>query len=168
MPKIILKINQNNDVIAKGDNISCYIADSSLDKAKFSEITATGKMVLAQGEKAEDCCKMYNLDGVVVEIDATKPVKAQLKPWREKFKNKTLGAVIPPRRHEAMLASEVEPEFVAFKLNEAEDDESLIEWYNELFVLPSAVLFKGKTPPLEQIKSDFVIIDAEKFENSGC
>jgi len=168
MPQIILKINKNSDVIAKGDNICCYIADSSLDKRKFEELVKTEKMVLVQGDNAESCYQKYNLDGVVVEIDTSKPIKAQLKPWREKLKKKTLGVVIPPRRHEAMLVSEIEPEFVIFNISESEKDESLIEWYNELFVLPSAVQFSGKIWPLEKIKSDFVIFDAEKFKNSGC
>jgi len=168
MPKIILKINKNDDNIFKNNDICCYIVDSRLESAKIKQVTATEKMVLVMGKDAESCYKKYNLDGVVVEIDPKLPVKKQLKPWREMLARKTLGAIIPPRRHEAMLASETEPEFVAFNTENPEEASELIDWYNELFLLPLAVWVKQKNIDITKINCDFVIIDAEKFENSGC
>ena len=168
MPQIILKINQNNDKIIINDKICCYIAQTSLNDGKINELINTGKMVLAQGDNELEFCKKHNLDGVVKEIDATKPVKPQLKPLRESLGKKTLGAVIPPRRHEAMLASETEPEFVALKIDDLAKATELIDWYNELFLLPLALEFEADLPSWDKVKTDFVIIDAEKFENSGC
>lgn len=168
MPQIILKINSNSDKIFNNEKVCCYIADTSLDDNKIRELIKTGKMVLAQGDDDWEFCRKHNLDGIVIEIDDKKPVKSQIKPLREKLTKKTLGVVIPARRHEAMLASETEPEFVAFKIDDLAKQEDLIDWYNELFLLPLALEFRGETPPLQQLKTDFVIIDSEKFENSGC
>lgn len=163
MPQIILKINQNHVKIIKDEKICCYIAWTNLDESQINELIKTQKMVLAQGENDLEFCQKYNLDGVVREIDTKKPIKAQLKPLREKLSKKTLGAIIPPRRHEAMLASEAEPEFVAFKIDNLAQAEELIDWYNELFLLPSAIEFNGEIATNDKIKTDFVIIDAEKF-----
>ena len=168
MPQIILKINSNNDKIIQDEKICCYIADTSLDKSKITEIVKSGKMVLAQGTNDFDCCQKYNLDGVVTEVDEKKPIKAQIKPLREKLNKKTLGVIIPPRRHEVMLAGEIEPEFMVLKIDNLTKFESLIDWYNDLFLLPLALEFSDEIPPLQLLKTDFVIIDAEKFENSGC
>lgn len=168
MPQIILRINQNDNKIIADDKVCCYIAKTSLNDNKTAEIVNTGKMVLAQGDHALEFCLKNNLDGVVFEVDDKKPIKAQLKPLREKLSKKTFGVIIPPRRHEAMLASEVEPEFVALKIDDLTASQSLIDWYNELFLLPLALDFNEKIPPLQSIKTEFVIIDAEKFKNSGC
>lgn len=168
MPQIILRINNEDDEIADGDDICCYILDSSLSDARFAQAAAGGKMVLTQGEKAWEVCQRHNLDGVVVKIDPSRPVKVQIKPLREKLAHKTLGVIIPPRRHEAMLASEVEPEFVAFDLSGGNINIELIDWYNDLFLLPSALDFADAAPDMPSLKSDFVIINAQKSKNSGC
>ena len=114
MPQIILTLN-NTDEIIIDDKISCYLISDGFSAEKIKAVVATEKMVLVEGEKALDVCKKYNLDGVVKEIDVTKPVKIQLKKLREELKRKTLCVIIHARRHEAMLAGEVEPEFIDFR-----------------------------------------------------
>lgn len=166
MPQIILFVENSDDKIIRSDAVSCYIAADTLPKEKIAELIGTGKMVLCRGDNALDICRSNNLDGMVKEIDVKKPVKVQLKPLREALKKKTLGVIIPARRHEAMLAGEVEPDFIAFYSNNKEHDAELLTWYNDLFLMPSAWVAKDKSDMNADV--DFVIVSAKNFENFGC
>lgn len=163
MPKIILQIKKQEDKIVKNDEICCYCLSSDLPKAKFDEAIASGKMVLVEGGSALEKCKECNLDGVVKEIDVSKPLKAQVKSLREALKKKALGIIIPARRHEAMLAGEIEPEFIAFYSNDKNKDDDIISWYNDLFLIPVAWVCDGKNNKEKEDKVDFVMISAENF-----
>lgn len=168
MPQIILYINDIEDKIYTSDKISCYIISDTLPSTKIQEIKHLDKMILSQGDKALEICQKYNLDGIVKEIDSTKPLKPQLKPLRESLKKKTLGAIIPTRRHEAMLAGEVEPEFIVFKPSGLATDKEVISWYNEFFLIPCAWLASQQDTLKTLPDVDFVIVSAKNFENFGC
>lgn len=168
MPQIILSLNTLEDKIFVHDSISCYLLSDALPPVKINEAVATGKMVLCRGNKALDVCRQYNLDGVVKEIDTTQPVKIQLKPLREALKKKTLGVIIPARRHEAMLSGEVEPEFIAFRSDNTLRDKEIISWYNELFLIPLAWDAEDRAGEVKDLDVDFVIINAKNFEDFGC
>ena len=163
MPNIILKIENPKDKILKQDDVCCYCLSSNLPKAKFDEAVACGKMVLVEGNNALEKCKEYNLDGVVKQIDTSKPLKAQVKFLREALKKKTLGIIIPARRHEAMLAGEVEPEFIAFYSDDTDRDDEVISWYNDLFLMPLAWVCETSIDDKKADKVDFMIVSAEKF-----
>lgn len=162
MPQIILKINSADDNIVNNADICCYIVASDLPLSVVNKIVAAGKMVLAFGDDALDKCRQCNLDGVFASVDVTRPIKAQLKPLREALKGKTLGVLLPPRRHEAMLASEVEPEMVAFDMSDNLPHDDFISWYEELFLLPFALSYDAAPADIKSVKSDFVIINAKK------
>ena len=163
MPNIILRVKNNNDNIHKDESICCYCLSDELPKAKFEEAVASGKMVLIEGSNALTKCQEYNLDGVMVEPDISKPLKSQVKFMREKLKKKTLGIVIPARRHEAMLAGEIEPEFIAFYSNDKNKDDEMISWYNELFLMPLAWVCDTSFDKEKENDVDFMIISAENF-----
>ena len=163
MPNIILRITKQSDKIFKNEGICCYCLSDSLPKALFDEAVATGKMVLVEGNKALEKCKEYNLDGVVKEVDVSKPLKAQVKALREALKKKTLGIIIPARRHEAMLAGETEPEFIAFYSNNEDKDDELISWYNDLFLIPLAWVCSDKQDKEKNWDVDFMMVSAEDF-----
>ena len=168
MPKIILNIQTDEDIITNGENIACYIVADKLSATKIKEIIATGKMVLASGEKALDICRQYNLDGIIKQVDITKPLKIQVKPLRETLKHKTLGVIIPARRHEAMLAGETEPDFIAFSSCETKQEAEIINWYNDLFLIPCAAVVSSPKSLSGAFDIDFMIINAENFKNFGC
>ncbi len=168
MPQVILYIENLEDKIIVSDAISCYVVNSDLPQSKIKEVQAQGKMVLSFGPKALDVCLKYNLDGVIKEVDPSKPVKPQLRPLREKLRRKTLGIIIPLRRHEAMLASEIEPEFIAFKPFKAEQDREIIDWYNDLFLIPSVWVAEDEAKQTSIPDVDFVMVKAKNFENFGC
>jgi hypothetical protein len=162
MPQIILSITSDNDKIACSGDIACYIVADNLAATTINQVVATGKMVLVQGTQALEICSKYNLDGVVKEIDATKPLKPQVKPLREKLKKKTLGIIVPARRHEAMLAGEVEPEFIAFKPENLDSSKEIIDWYNEFFLIPLAVVLPDDEHFAAKVSADFVIVKSRQ------
>ncbi len=168
MPKIILFVEQNNDKIYISDNIVCYVVPDTLGASKIQEICHIGKMVLASGDRALEVCRQYRLDGVVKKLDTAKPVKPQLRPLREALTGKTLGVIIPPRRHEAMLAGEVEPEFIAFASAAPLHDAEVISWYNDLFLIPSVWVAEDNATAGHVPAVDFVMVRAKNFENFGC
>ena len=166
MPQIILFVENAGDKIAVSDKIACYIAADTLPAAKIEELVSLKKMVLCCGERALEVCKEHNLDGVVKEIDVKKPVKTQIKPLREALKKKTLGVIVPARRHEAMLAGETEPEFIAFYPLENGHEAELLSWYNDLFLIPAAWVADSREDLAADV--DFLIVKAKNFENFGC
>ena len=163
MPNIILRIEKQNDKIIKNENICCYCLSADLPKSLFDEAKATDKMVLVEGDSALSKCKEYNLDGIIKEIDVSKPLKSQVKSLREALKKKTLGLIVPARRHEAMLAGETEPEFIAFYSNDKAKDNEMISWYNELFLIPLAWVCDSVVDKEKSDDVDFMIVSAENF-----
>ncbi len=165
MPDIILKINTAEDKIHHSDKICCYFVASPLPEAVQNELSATGRMIL--------CAPGIDMpsDGLIAEVDSSKPVKVQLRPLREKLgTKKALGAVINPTRHEAMLASETEPEFVAFRLTAENMSHAVdvIKWYNELFLIQSAADLSAGLQDVSGLDLDFVIINSRDYDDFSC
>ena len=169
MPQIILDTRAESGSIPQSDKISCYIVSSDINAEILRQLKQSQKMILSFGADSLEFCRRENIDGIFVELDEKKPVKSQLKPLREALKHKTLGVLIPIRRHEAMLVGEVEPEFIAFKQgDDVEHDKSILSWYNELFLIPSALYYNGSKEDLGEYVVDFVILTAKNFKNFGC
>ena len=171
MPKIILKINSAADNVYDSDDICCYLAEASLPDNLLEKCRKTGKMVLLCGAGAAEKCKTHGLDGIVIEPDVKKPLKAQIKKEQAVVgAHKALGIVIPARRHEAMLAGETEPDFVAFKYAAEEAAAALetIRWYNELFLIQSAADFSSGMQDTSGLDVDFMIINSRDYKDFGC
>ena len=165
MPQIILKINSSDDKIYTSDNICCYLIGEDVSLDKIAEVTSVGKPVLMQ-----DTTNAIT-DGCVVNVDSSLPVKSQLRPIREKIgSKKILGVIIEPSRHEAMLASEVEPEFVAFRLTRENlaDAVEVIDWYNDLFLIQSAADLSVEKIDVKGIDIDFIIINSQDYDDFSC
>ena len=170
MPQIILKINNEKDKIYEADDICCYIASTSLSNSILDKIIKTNKLLLWQGEKAED--KIENTgNGIVISTNSREPIKAQLKSIRKQLKRpKILGAIIEPSRHEAMLASEIEPEFVAIRIRQENiaKAKEIIAWYNELFLIQIAADMSEYKGSKDDFDVDFVIINSQDYANFSC
>jgi len=171
MPQFILNINSTSDTVFRDDDICCYLLDGSLPAGYVQSFSAEGRLVLLGGDNAAERCRELNADGVVAEISSDCPIKAQVSKISEKMgKGKALGTVICPRRHEAMLVSETEPQFVAFRFapEEKEKAREVISWYNELFLIQCAVDLRGGLQNLDGIETDFVIINSHDYKDFGC
>lgn len=171
MPKIILKINKTSDEIYRDENICCYVLDSALPEDYIKSFPADGRILLLSGEKAAELCGQVGVAGIVAEISSDYPIKAQVAKIRQTLGNsKVLGTVINTRRHEAMLVSETEPDFVTFKFSadEFEAAAGIIKWYNELFLIQSAVDLTAGIQNIASLEPDFVIINSRDYKDFGC
>lgn len=171
MPNIILKINSTTDKIHTSEDICCYLINSGLPSSFIKDLAGCGKMLLLIGDNAAQKCKEYDADGIVVEIDPTQPLKVQVNKPREMIgPKKVCGVIVPAHRHEAMLAAETEPDFVAFKFAPEETAKAaeIIAWYNDLFLIQSAADLSSGLQNIADIDIDFMIINSQDYKDFGC
>lgn len=171
MPKLILKINTQNDPVYSHPDICCYLLNAALPESYIKNFDRRGALLLLSGENAAGLCKSFGADGIVADIDSSLPVKKQVAAARTELGNgKIFGAVIEPSRHQAMLVSETEPDFVAFRFgeNDAARALSVIRWYNELFLIQSALDMSGGLCEWEPFSPDFLIINSSDYKDFGC
>lgn len=97
---------------------------------------------------------------LLLDLNKSEHVACDYLEQTKDLKGKIVGVVTRNRRHEAMLVSECEPGFVIFRAwqDGIEKIKELTSWYNEMFLIQSALL------PMEDIdyasfETDFVILD---------
>ena len=172
MQKFIITINEPNQPIVADEQIACYVLSTCLPQTELtkyiSNIRNVDKLILLQGSDSPDLCQKYRCDGVLLEIDDKSPYKKQILPVRDKLGNKKIiGAIIPLLRHAAMIIGETEPEFVTFKLDsidEMDKAKKIVEWYNELFLIQSAVVGQVDSRLLMSLETDFVLISPKNYK----
>ena len=74
-------------------------------------------------------------------------------------KNSIIGLFSRSRRHEAMLISELEPDFIIFKVWSDGLDKTieLLNWYNDFFIIQSCAWLEDENIDLSLINADFYI-----------
>ena len=165
MQKFILHITTQNFDFIKDNRFECFILahDLSLDfKQKFvQKVKEAGKTVL--GESAQDCLT-YALDGVLIDLTKSDHIAQDYTSATQGLKGKFIGVISRNRRHEAMLISECEPDFIVFKVwtDGKEKLQDLTAWYAELFLIQSAIM-PMESLDYRQFTSDFVILDDSTF-----
>jgi len=164
MQKIIYRIDEENTAFLNALDEECYVLNAALSKdfcLKFINIAAkTDKIVLFYGENAVEKCLECKGDGVIVDF-GDKDLKNKMLDLRKKLgKGKFIGLFTRNRRHESMLVSEVEPDFVIFKVwNDGfENIKELTDWYQEFFLIQSAAwLMDEDIPAAGTLQTDFII-----------
>ena len=170
MPKFILKLTQDDEMLPIDESIYCYVLSSKLKNLSdlISWAKQTDNPVLLVGEKALDLCLQYKCDGVFIEMAEDSPYKKQLRPLRDKLgAKKIIGVQIPIQRHAAMIVGETEPEFMAFSIDstmEIEKIKEFLSWYNELFLIPSVACGSAQIELLERLDTDFVMISPRNYK----
>ena len=172
MQKFIITINNSQEQIIANEQAVCHVLSTSIPIAKLEilieQLQSINNLVLLRGSQADELCQKYHCDGVVVDINDTIPYKKQILPLRDKLGHKKIiGVVIPLSRHVAMIVGETEPEFIAFNVDSADDIEkaqNLIEWYNELFLIQSAVAGQADSTLLSDLATDFVMISPQDYK----
>ncbi len=169
MQSFIIKLENQDEDLINNDNICCYLIDSSYKKEKVTalaeRIHAAGRLLLVSGKDAADVCRGHELDGVVAEVSEDLPYKKQLSDLRGKIgKGRFVGVVCPLQRHAAMIVSETEPDFVAFRIDDLTRAREIISWYNELFLIQSAVISGKAECDLREFDTDFLILTPEEFK----
>ena len=74
-------------------------------------------------------------------------------------KGKYIGLITRNRKHESMLVSEVEPDFVVFRVWKDGFDKvkELTDWYQDFFLIQSAAWVMEDGVPVEDLCTDFII-----------
>jgi len=162
MQKIIRVDEEKNEIL---DDLSadCYVLSDHLSDdfcLKFiNNARHQDKIALFYGENAIKFCKEYDADGVIADLGGDDLKNKMLTLKKELGKNKYVGLFTRNRRHESMLVSEAEPDFVIFKVWKDGFKEvcELVNWYNEFFLIQSAVWVMDEGVDLSSLKADFVI-----------
>ena len=142
----------------------CYILNSAIDEGLcqqfIKQASAKDKIVLFCGENAVKVCKNLNADGVVVDLGVD-DLKEKMSALRKELgKNKYVGLFTRNRKHESMLVSETEPDFIVFKVwkDGFDNVKELTDWYQDFFLIQSAAWIMEDGIPIDKLKTDFVIL----------
>lgn len=167
MQKIILKITREDFDFLSDERFECFILAEHLsaDFKKEFAMCATQKNKLTLGISVADCLD-FNFDGVVLDLSKSEHIARDYQDLTKNLKCKIVGVVTRNRRHEAMLVSECEPDFVIFKAwqDGIEKIRELTSWYNEMFLIQSALLPQEEMD-YESFETDFLILDDVKILN---
>lgn len=167
MQKFIINITDENLSLLDDSNAECFILNSNLSRNFIKQFAQKAKekdkLVLTE---QEELCSENNLDGVILDLSKSENIEADYKNLTRNLKNKIIGAICRNRRHEAMLLSECEPDFIIFKAwkDGAEKVIELTQWYNEFFLIQSALLPVDKDIDIANFKTDFVIFDDTEYK----
>ena len=170
MQKFIVKITSENISLIDDSRVECFLLDSAADTAfnrRFAEAARkAGKLLLSCGDKAPELCRELGLDGVVVDLSKNEKPKAEFQFLRNFLgKDAVIGAVTRNRRHEAMVISEFEPDFLVFQAwnDGLEQVRELVSWYNGLFLIQSAILCRDENLDYAGFDCDIVILSDREY-----
>lgn len=168
MKNFIIRITQENTNLLDDETIGCFILPDSTSEAmatEFIEVAkAKGKLVLAEGENALTFYQRFNTDGMILNTAKAENPRKFIEDVRAKAPKAIIGAISRNRRHEAMLVSEAEPDFIIFKFwkDGLENNLELLEWYNEFFLIQNAA-WPQENIENDKLPADFVIIDDTQY-----
>ena len=163
MPKFILKITaESAENCIDEKNVECFILSASLPEDCLGriirKIEAAGKIALLEGEDAAALAVKLGADGIVADLSASTAIKKEMAAL--------LGVICRSRRHEAMIVSENEPDFVVFRIwsEGAEKTKALADWYAEFFLLQTAVEPMDGSVDFSAWPADMVILSPEDYK----
>lgn len=164
MQNLIINITQENFNLLRREDLGCFLLSETLSekfKTEFiNQAKTTGKLCLIWGENAAENYIKYTADGVVLDLSREENPQKALKTFKAKNPKAIVGVISRNRRHEAMLISECEPEFIIFRLwkDGFEKNADLLEWYSDFFLIQCAIWPQEKLD-LSCFKADFAIIN---------
>lgn len=171
MPKFILKITaESAENCIDEKNVECFILSASLPEdclgRMIRKIEATGKIALIEGENAAVLAAKFGADGIVADLSASTAIKKEMAALRRQLGRRFLGVICRSRRHEAMVVSENEPDFVVFRIwsEGAEKTKALADWYAEFFLLQTAVEPMDGSVNFSAWPADMVILSPEDYK----
>lgn len=174
MQKFILNITNEDVALIDDANLECFCVDSSINDEVITrlrdKIHSLNKIILAIGDNACDACQKFNLDGVIVDLSASTHCAKDINYTRKLIGDKFLGVISRNRRHEAMLFSECEPDFLIFKAwtQGIEKIQELVSWYNEMFLIQSAVILEEPKIDGKSFDCDIIIGNLDDYKNFCC
>ncbi len=171
MPKFILKIpsvDEKNDI--NTENVECFIYNAGLSEdcllRQIDRAREKGKIVLLEGDDAAVLAVRLDADGIVADLSQSQNIKKEMSALRAKIGSRFLGVICRNRRHEAMIVSENEPDFVIFRIwsEGAKKTKELVTWYEEFFLLQMAVEPMDDEMDFSSFPADIVILSPARYK----
>lgn len=169
MQNLIIKITQENTDLIADSKLQCFILPDSLPQSFIADFCAKAeadeKLVLISGENAADLYLQKLGDGLIVDTSKDENPAKKIKEIKAKCKKALLGAICRNRRHEAMLVSECEPDFIIFRFwkDGFAANAELLKWYGEFFLIQSAVMPEDDAD-VSNLPADFVILSDTSYK----
>ena len=169
MQNLIIKITQENTDLVADSKLQCFILPDSLPQSFIADFCAKAeadeKLVLISGENAADLYLQKLGDGLIVDTSKDENPAEKIKEIKAKCKKALLGAICRNRRHEAMLVSECEPDFIIFRFwkDGFAANAELLKWYGEFFLIQSAVMPEDDAD-VSNLPADFVILSDTSYK----
>lgn len=166
MQNLIINITQENFKPLENDAFGCFILSQNLSesfkKDFIEQAHKKDNLCLLSGDSAVEEYAKINADGVVFDLSKEEKPQKILKDFQQKNPKALVGAISRNRRHEAMLISECEPDFIIFKVwaEGLEKSKGLLEWYNEFFLIQSAIMPMDSCE-IEGLPADFIIKNSD-------
>lgn len=163
MQKNIIRIDVANDKILEDLANECYILNTALEenfcRAFVEKAAKEERIVLFYGENVVLTAKKFNADGVILDLGAEGLKEKMAATRKELGKGKIIGLFTRNRRHESMLVSEAEPEFIIFKVwkDGFEQTKELTDWYADFFLIQSAAWIMEAGVDTPKLQTDFII-----------
>ena len=168
MQKFVVNLTNKDKTLIQNDDLECFVVDTKQSETEnlIREIKQRHKIVLLQGENACEMCQKYEADGVLLDFSKSEHCAKDVNFARKQIGDRVLGVISRNRRHESMLISECEPDFVVFKAwNQGiEQVKELVSWYNEMFLIQSAVILEEPINEVNDFDCDIVIGTAEDYK----
>ena len=168
MQKLIIRITQENTKLIADSNLQCFILPDSLPQSFIADFCAKAKtaekLVLLSGEKAADLYLQKLGDGLIIDTSKDENPAKHIKEIKAKCKKSLLGVICRNRRHEAMLVSECEPDFIIFRFwkDGFAAKSELLKWYSEFFLIQSAVQPEDEVDT-SNLSADFLILSDDAY-----
>lgn len=168
MQKLIIRITQENTKLIADSNLQCFILPDSLPQSFIADFCAKAKtvekLVLLSGEKAADLYLQKLGDGLIIDTSKDENPAKHIKEIKAKCKKSLLGVICRNRRHEAMLVSECEPDFIIFRFwkDGFAANAELLKWYSEFFLIQSAVMPEDEVDT-SNLSADFLILSDDAY-----
>lgn len=163
MQKFIVRVESEEKRFSDKMEGECYALNAALDEEYCREFVekaaAESRIVLFYGEGAVKTAVHLGADGVILDLGAEGLKEKMAAVRKELGKSGVVGLFTRNRRHESMIVSEAEPDFVVFKVwkDGFESVRELIDWYNDFFLIQSAAWTMEDGVPVEELRTDFVI-----------
>ncbi len=163
MQKNIVRVDAEDGKILENLTEECYVLEASLKeafcRAFVEKASVQERIVLFYGENAVEAAKRFGADGVVLDLGAEDLKEKTAAVRKELGKGGIVGLFTRNRRHESMLVSEVEPDFVIFRVwkDGFEQVKELTDWYADFFLIQSAAWVMEEGVDTSELRTDFVI-----------
>ena len=163
MQKFIVRVESEEKRFSDKMEGECYALNAALDEEYCREFVekaaAESRIVLFYGEGAVKTAVHLGADGVILDLGVEGLKEKMAAVRKELGKSGVVGLFTRNRRHESMIVSEADPDFVVFKVwkDGFESVRELTDWYNDFFLIQSAAWIMEDGVPSEELRTDFVI-----------